>query len=563
MTNSYCKPCATNPNSLDNNGDCSLNSDGTSIVVPIITGPCVDTPTAGLCPAQSNCSPWSILDGPEDCIMAAYITQQLNISGAILNVYKLLGIYEQGLLQDVTGIGEAISGGDLGNNPASNAFDKYITEWRSLQTGATVISNAYIGYDFGPIRLDNGRLRYGIDTAIMKDVSCIKIMQGCDTQNRVTKIRIERSENGIKWYGVEVFNLQDCDGLLTVNFNRTVPSRYWRIRPLSFNGGQNDYWSVKALQMIEYEATTVTNIQDKILLENRDRNYLTTPITLRAAYQPQENPSVFQAMGINQMADVFIFSLSFQDVVQQLGRPMVIGDILKVPSEVQYSTAMNAIEKYLEVTDVFWGSSGYSPMYVPLVQKITAKPLMASQETQDITGKLTADIDSSGLFDINNGDNSKVYQDYMDVNDSIRAEYKKNVPEKGIDYANAPVLSQELRDYAKAHPDMNVDFLSRRRGPYGIDAMPPNGLPYTQADEFPLYPKNGDYHRLTYEKIGVNIPVRLYKWSTAKSRWIYLETDVKAIRDFNRPYLEQYITSDGSASLTPMNEIDSQIKPTT
>ena len=562
MTN-LCKPCAIDPNAITSVGDCVLNADGTPIAPVLVPGACVPTPIGGLCPVETTCSPWSLLDGPEDCIMASYITEQLNISGAILNVYKLLGVHEQGLLQDVTGIGQAFSGGDLGNNPASNAFDKYITEWRSAQTGATVISGAYIGYDFGPIRLANGRVRYGIETAIMKDISSFKIMQGCESANRVTKARIERSENGIKWYGVGIIDLPDCDGLVTINFKRTVPSRYWRIRPIAFNGLQNDYWAIRVFQMLEYEATVVSNIQDKLLLENRDRDYLTTPIILRAAYQPQETPSIFIKIGMNQMQDIYMFSLSFQDVVRHLGRPFVIGDILMVPSERQYSSAMRPVEKYLEVTDVFWGSSGYTPLYVPLVQKITAKPLLASQETQNIAGKLTADIDSSGLFDINDGTDGKLYQDYMDINDTTRAEYKKHVPEKGIDYANSPLVSAELRNYAKKNPNMDVNGLSRHRGPYGIDAMPPNGLPYTQGDEFPVHPANNDYHRLTYDKIGVDIPVRLHKYSYAKSRWIYLETDVKAIRDGHRPYLQQYITTDGSASDTPLDQIDAAIKPST
>lgn len=545
-----CKPC-TAQNPIENIGDC----DTTPTVTPT-TGACTTDANGQTCPTTSTCSPWDLTEGPEDCLISDYIQDQLNIAGTTLKVYKLLGVHEQGLVQDVTGLGEAISSGSFGNNPASNAFDKYITEWRSSHLGAAVVTSAYIGYDFGPIRLDNGRLRYGIDTAVMKDISTIKIMQGCDSKNRVTKVRVERSEDGKKWYGVSLLTVQDCDGILTLNFKRTVPSRYWRIRPIVFNGGVSDYWSVRVLQMIEYEATAIQNIQDKVLLENRDRDYQEFPIDIKASYTPQENASLFDRFGQNQMGDTFIFEMSFKQIVQRLGRPMVIGDIIMAPSERQYSATMRPIDKYLEVTDVFWAATGFTPMWTPTLQKVTAKPVLSSQETQDIMGKLTVDVDNSGLFDINDGNDGKKYQDYMDVNDTIRAEYKQNVPEKGIDYANSPVITQELLDYAASHPNMNVAKLSRKRLLAGFDAMPPNGLPYTEGDTFPSNPSNGDYHRLTYVNIGVGIPVRLHKYSTAKNRWIWLETDQKASRNNHRPFLHEYVTTDGSSSDTPLNKID-------
>lgn len=548
---SNCKAC-DDQNPIERVGDCA--ADATPAVTS--TAPCVDMGNGKLCPDTTICSPWDLTQGPEDCLISDYIQEQLNIAGTVLKVFKLLGVHEQGLLQDVTGAGEAISSGSLANNPASNAFDKYVTEWRSLQKGADVVRTAYLGYDFGPIRLDNGRLRYGLDTSIVMDISTIKIMQGCDSKNRVTKVRVERSEDGKKWYGVSLLSLKDCDGILTITFKRSVPSRYWRIRPLEFNGGADDHWIVRVLQMIEYEATAIGNIQDKILLENRDRDYQEFAIDVKATYTPQENASVLSQFGLNQMADAFMFDVSYKQVVQQLGRPFVVGDIIMVPSERQYSAALRPIDKYLQVTDVFWSATGFTPSWTPTVQKIVAKPVLASQETQDITGKLTADTDTSGLFDINDGNDGKIYQDYMDANDSIRAENKKNVPVKGIDYANSPVISDELKEYAAQHPNMNVDKLNVRRLPNGIDAMPPNGLPYTEGDSFPANPANGAYHRLTYTSIGVGIPARLHKYSTAKGRWIYLETDRKASINDHRPFLQEYLDTDGASSRTPLDKID-------
>lgn len=549
-----CKTCTiddTNP--INRVGDCidrtvPVNGSGSTGATP-----CVQTPDGKTCPTQPNCSPWQLADGPEDCIMSDYIEERLNIAGTTLKVHKLLGVHEQGLLQDVTGIGAPISSGDLANNPSSNAFDKYVTEWKSLQSGSAVVQSAYIGYDFGPIKLDNGRTRYGLNTEVIRDISTMKIMQGCDAQNRATKVRVERSENGVKWYGVAIVDLRDCNGLVTVNFKRSVPSRYWRLRPIAFNGGPSDHWVVRAIQLMEYEATAVNNIQDKILLENRDRDYQEAPVIIKAAYTPQEMSTQFDRFGVNPFSDTFNFDVSFTQCVRRLGRPIVIGDIIIATSETQYSASLRPIEKYLEVTDVFWSATGFTPLWKPTVQKIVAKPLLASQETRDIAGKLTVDVDGSGLFDMNDGNSGKKYRDYMDANDNIRADHKKKVPVKGIDYADVPIISEELRGYANELPNMDVDKLSRDRLPNGVDAMPPNGLPYTEGDEFPPKPNNGDYHRLTYTKIGTDIPARLHRYSLAKGRWIYLETDVKAFINDPRPLLKEYV--DRGSTKTPLTDI--------
>jgi len=548
---------------LENEGNCALlpddngidNDDGTG------NGGCVVGPTGKICPEVENCPVWDLTQSDDDCIVDDYIEEQLNIAGTNLQVFKLLGIHEQGSLQDVTGSGTPISSGDLGNNPASNAFDKFITEWRSSAMGQNVLQS-YIGYDFGPIKLRNGRERYGLPTEVMKDISSIKIMQGCDAQNRVTKLRIERSENGQKWYGVAQVNVKDCDGLVTINFRRTVPSRFWRIRPLQFNGGANDYWSVKALQFVEYEATSLFNIQDKILLENRDRDYNEFPILVKGTYTPQEFSTMFDRFGFNQVGDIFSFDVSFSQCVQRLGRPIVIGDILLVESERQYSSTLRPIDKYLEVTDVMWSASGFTAAWKPTVHKIIAKPLLASQETQDVMGKLTVDTDSTNLFDGNDGNDGKKYQDYMDISDNIRSKKKKDVPAEGTDMADIPVLSKELRDYASGRLNKNINNLGRNApgkptDPSAVDAMPPNGLPFTVGDDFPTTPANGDYHRLTYTRLGNSIPARLHRYSSRKGRWIYLETDYKSTINAHRPFLKEYTSRDSTK--TPLNQIDEEL----
>jgi F5/8 type C domain. len=536
---------------------CADDDTGSNPTVPTAPPACDTAKVPGLnCPTTNACDYWELVNSPEACIISDYIEENIVIGGAILNVHKLLGVYEQDSLQDVTGLGEPISGGDHPNFPSTNAFDAHITEWRSAQTGSDVVTSAYIGYDFGPIKLNNGRMRYGIDTFIKHDISTIRIKQGCDAENRVTKVRVERSQNGEQWFGVKILNVQDCDGMVTLTFNKTVPSRYWRIRPLAFNGGNADSWIVQGVQLVEREETNVSNIQDKIFLENRDRQYNQFPIRMKCAYTPidvQANASKYGFM----MEDVYILEVPFSMTVAKLGRPFVIGDIVQLPSETQYTPTLQARLKYLEVLDVAWSTNGYTPTWVPTLQRLIAKPALSSQETKDIFGKMTKNIDNSGLWDNDDGNNTKI-QDLSDITQTIKAKANTMVPQDGTDFATAPELSDEFLEYGRKN-GLNVDKFNRRGHPHGQDAMPPNGHTYTQADTFPVAPKNGEYHRLTYTHINKDLPARLYRYSTIKNSWIFLEMDNRHQLKNSKSLLEEFKTGNHTGIPVPSNKVDENL----
>ncbi len=551
-------------NPLTQPGSCSLDENG----APITTTPptssgnssCIITPIGVVCPPNNLCTIFDISQGPETCLISSVVEESLNIGGADINVYKLLGVHEQGSLIDQVGTGAAIASSYLGGYEPINAFDKYITEWRSAEFGSDVVAKSYVGYDFGPIRMENGRLKYGVDTYVKKDVSRIKIKQQCST-NRVTKARLERSNDGIEWFGAAVVSLPDCDGLVTISVRRTVPSRWWRLRPITFNGGENDYWAVQALQLIDYEETHIYNIQDRILLENRDIEYALSPIKMKAQYTPPEIRTTMSKWGALFDENEYVIEVSFNQTVSRLGRPFVIGDILELPSETQYTSEMRPVLKYVEVESVGWSTNSYTPNWKPTMQTLVCKPALATQETQDIFGKLTQTIDTTGLSDIYDGNNTK-YQDIANISQTIKADANTMVPEEGIDYSGVPVLSQELLDYSKSHPFMNLEKLNRNRHPLGVDAMPPNGLPYTEGDEFPVNPANCDYHRLTYTHLGNNIPARLHRWSSTKKQWIFLERDNRSeIRNAKTVVEELKSPSVFKAEVVSASNVDENLKP--
>lgn len=492
------------------------------------------------CPSTGECkTAWDITKSNDKCFVDKLVNEALNIAGANVNVYKLLGVHEQQKLIDQVGNGNPLNSGAPNAFPPVNAFTDNNLEWRSFHKGSAVLTTAFIGYDFGTLKLDNGRERYGIDTSVRKHITTIIIKQGANSNNRVTKARIERSDDNAHWYGVDIVDLPDDDNENQISFKRSVPSRYWRIRPLEFLGGAADSWNVERLQLIHYNKTMLENMdEDYIFLETRNRDYSKDVITLKGQYDLIDVQAEITRWGMDIPAQQLYIQIAFSSVVALLGRPIIIGDILELPSETQYDAKMQPVKKYLEVTDVGWSTEGYAPGWQPTMLRVVAQPAMASQETQDIFNDFAPTIKSDGFLDI---DREK-YQDLSDPTNYITNQANTKVPERGSDTADIAEIDPDtiLANREATGTDLN-EMNINPRGLYVEDALPPNGEDYTTGDTMPSTPSDGDYHRLTYSGLAEDVPPRLYRWSTSKNRWIYLETDRRFEYNKTKPTLQEFL----------------------
>jgi len=499
---------------------------------------------------EEKCSRFELQGSNGEDYIEDLVEDALDIAGATLNVYKYLGVHEQSLLIDCTGRGQPISNGAAPNFPASNAFDKFISEWRSIQRGTGVKASAYIGYDFGNIKTnDDSRTAYGIETSIYKHITSIAIKQSSNPERRATQVRIERSDDGVKWYGVSIVRLPDDDCLNTIHFKDSVPSRYWRVRPLVFNGeATNDVWAVQALQMFHnHVATDEYNIQDKIFLENRDRDYAEDFIPIKGYYDLTDNLSELSAFGIEVPSLTMYISVSFASCVRNLDRPIVVGDILEIPSEAQYSAELRKMLKWMIVTDVSWSTEGYTPGWRPTLLRIVAQPAYASQETQDIFGDLAqSEPDAMGVVTGEDGQDP-IYQDYFDVSQTLEAHARDAVPQRGAEASSKIRQFEESEIEEGAAHGVNVQSVGLNpTGLYVEDAMPPNNAPYTEDEVFPTNPTNGDYHRMIYLGLSKDVPARLYRYSNVKGRWVYLETDLRYKYNPAKPIMNEFKEAPGA-----------------
>jgi hypothetical protein len=316
---------------------------------------------------------------------------------------------------------------------------------------------------------------------------------------------------------------------------------------LAFAGDECDSWTISAFEMHDYATTALNNIQDPILLENRDRDYQQPSILLRGYYDLISTTTDLTMFGQGIQIQYEI-KINFNECVALIGRPLVIGDILELPSETQYDPNMNPIKRYLEVSDTRWEPTSYTPGWMPTMLLITAVPALATQETRDIFGDLAAKTDDSGLFN-NNIDGNLPYQDYSVIDQNIRETANDQVPERGTE---GSTVVREFTDAELALATPNFPAIPKmnfnKRGLYVEDAMPPNDAPFTSGPEFPLHPVNGQYFRMVYAGMARDIPARLYRYSAVKGRFLYLETDRREEYNQQKAGLEEYITSPNKIS---------------
>lgn len=495
-----------------------------------------------------SCAAWELAKSNDHGIIDQYNAESFVIGGSVINVFKLLGVHEQGKLIDLTGEGIPISGGTAKGYSERFAFDsEECKPWKSKQQGKIdILDSSYLGYDFGVPRLDNGRNKYAVDVNNREHITTITIKQSSSDTRRVTKARIEHSEDKKIWKGSAVILLPDNSELNTISFRESSKARYWRIRPLEFTGGDSDFWEIQTLELVDWDQTNLYTVQDEYgWIENRDRDYDKKPIEVKGYYDLLEKESDLTQFGFNISGGVYYITVNFNDLVQRLGRPVVIGDILEIPSDAMFDPDMNRIPKFIEVTDVSWSAEGYTPGWQPTMLRILAEPMMAKQETMDIVGDLAGSIDSSGLLEV---DESLYSELGLKQTEKQRAKALEDVPQDGSDSTEFTSFDNETLDTYADH-NINLSKISvNQKGLYTEDGLPKNGEDYTTGPDYPDNPSDGDYHRVEYVGMADDIPPRLYRYASKKGRWVFVEADRRKEFQQRKPNVDRYVSSSNAIS---------------
>jgi len=224
----------------------------------------------------------------------------------------------------------------------------------------------------------------------------------------------------------------------------------WRLRPVASG---TDRWIVDTLELFEFVQTDIANIQESPLFqENRDRSYSVNPVKMKIFYDLIDINTELARFGIDLPAATLTMTTHFGETVRLLGRGFVIGDVIEIPSELQFTPDMKIVRKYVEVSDVSWSTKGYTPGWTPLFQRITTRPMLATQETLDIVGSLEPNIgaDGDGFNSIETIFSTLPFQ----ANENIQTAADTMTPQLGIDeqiVANIDEIPAVQQDTAKAH----------------------------------------------------------------------------------------------------------------
>jgi hypothetical protein len=526
----------TPPNFTEVTENCALTPEPVFAFDPIggPSGPASYVPPP-ICVGTFDLSTSECADLEADYV-ASLQAEALNIAAGPVNIFPMLGVHNQGSTADMTGSGYPLASGTPGGYNVLDAFNVNAASWRSIEVGTQVTAApAFIGYSFGNKKaweavVTGGRDRYFPAAPVRKQVSSIKITQGALPENRARQVRIEASDDGVAWHRVDVVNLPNVPTAVTVGVRSNAAYNQWRLVPTMFAGGVADAWEVVELQLLESTSLSLDNIQDFFLLENRDRAYSRQSVMVKCQYDLMDVQTELAKFGIN-MPQTYIFTCSFAVLVNTLGRPVVVGDMIELPGEVQYDPNLRPVRKWLEVTDTAWATEGYAFNWKPLLFKFYAQPVLPSVEHRDILG-------TPGLVNGTQTDDDFLRNVMQNDQGHKASEFIKQtaldlVPQDGSDPANI----------RSGKPIIKPRGQYDGRDLYSEDALPPDGADFSFGDVIPnaTTVPPGTYHRQTYTSIPQAIRPADRLLRSDGTRWRVVEVNTRATYESHKKSVSRAI----------------------
>ena len=296
-----------------------------------------------------------------------------------------------------------------------------------------------------------------------------------------------------------------------------------------------------------YASDSPFNIQDLLFLENRDRKYDPDIYVLRGMYRMSDNDFDLTQFGLFLTGDTIFLTVHLNDMVETIGRKLMIGDVIELPHLKDYYPLNEdisvALKRFYVVQDATKSAEGFSPTWWPHLWRVKLQPLVDSQEYKDILNQIAAgDTNNDGVIDGNDntlGEILSTYNKFIDVNDAIVAQAEAEVPASGYDTSSlytVPVTeagypadpdsldaSTITEDASESSHDTTTGLTNTAKKISGYltgDGELPNGHVVSAGISFPSGPTVGDYYlRLDY------IPNRLFRYDGR--RWVKIEDSVR------------------------------------
>lgn len=198
----------------------------------------------------------------------------------------------------------------------------------------------------------------------------------------------------------------------------------------------------------QYNNLDPNNIQDLLFLENRDRTYDPNIYRLRGHYNVQNLDFDLSQFGLFLNNDIIFITVHYNDMIDIIGRKLMVGDVLELPHLLDYNplkeTIPVALKRFYQITDTNYASEGFSATWYPHLWRIKCEPLVDSQEFSQILQEPINKDTYLGLWDT-----TKTYpQGYVISYGDKNYVAKINVP-AGIAPPNATYWELDTADNLK------------------------------------------------------------------------------------------------------------------
>lgn len=291
-----------------------------------------------------------------------------------------------------------------------------------------------------------------------------------------------------------------------------------------------------------YDNASAQNIQDLLFLENRDRKYDPDVYIMRGIYQVQDNSFDLSQFGLFLQTGTLFMTFHINDMVQNIGRKLMNGDVLELQHLTDYNALDNtvpvALKRFFVVSDCQFASEGFTPTWWPHLWRVKLNPMTDSQEYKDILNNILSDPANANSAPI--GDYLSNLNKYLNINDAVVAQAELDLPKSGYDtsilYTKAidtegkpgePPGAGSI-DTTQVRADNTLTTADRAalsstdkvHGYLSGDGLAPNGMAMGTGIVFPVLPEVGDYFlRLDY------LPNRLFRYDGR--RWNKIEDAVR------------------------------------
>lgn len=286
-------------------------------------------------------------------------------------------------------------------------------------------------------------------------------------------------------------------------------------------------------------------IQDFLFLENRDRKYDQDIYSLRGIYSVTDTDFDLSQFGLFLANDTLFITFHENDMLNNLGRKLMAGDVIELPHLTDFSALDESVElslkRYYVVQEGTRPSEGFSPTWWSHLWRVKCGPLVDAQEYNDILNKIQEDKDGNETTNTLR-DLLSTYNKELEITNKVVEAAEAEVPESGYktdQYYVVPTAPDgtplEPKGINADDTNQNADSTdasadARRITPQNSnaysgylvgDGLAPNGENVTMGTSFPSDSQEGDFVlRLDF------LPNRLFRYNG--NRWIKVEDDVRS-----------------------------------